>query len=334
MGVMSGLPAAFRVTYPLYGELRDDIAQQMARGGLLVKVHDAPGLDFDSSVALELVLPDGTTLQCTGRVLQIFAGYGVAVTVDAELVEQISRLASRPEVAAVGTARHERVVPIAVAMPAAPPRRRPSTTPLAVRRQPATSPPPLAVLPPLRSRPETTPPAFAPLFPAELAPAVVAPPPRSQPELAPPPARTAHPAPPAVSAQGSGILTRPGGPTRMEKIQLALHGTRDERNAILRDRDRTLHGFVLKNPQLDADDVVGIAKNPQMTSDMLQQIGDRKEWLQRPSVALALARNPRTPGELAVRALAHVPLEALRQLAKGSGVPPHVTAAARKKLLG
>ncbi|HEX3757072.1 MAG TPA: hypothetical protein VHW23_00130, partial [Kofleriaceae bacterium] len=122
--------------------------------------------------------------------------------------------------------------------------------------------------------------------------------------------------------------------SRMEKVQKALHGTRDERNAILRDRDRTLHAFVLKNPQLEADDVVAIARNPQMAGDLLQQIGDRKEWLQRPAVALALARNPRTPQELAVRALEHVPLEALRQLAKGAGAMPYVQQAARKKLLG
>jgi hypothetical protein len=120
----------------------------------------------------------------------------------------------------------------------------------------------------------------------------------------------------------------------MEKVQKALHGTRDERNAILRDRDRTLHAFVLKNPQLDADDVVAIARNAQLAGDLLQQIGDRKEWLQRPAVALALARNPKTPPELAVRALEHVPLEAVRQLAKGAAALPHVQAAARKRLLG
>jgi hypothetical protein len=120
----------------------------------------------------------------------------------------------------------------------------------------------------------------------------------------------------------------------MEKVQKALHGTRDERNAILRDRDRTLHAFVLKNPALEADDVVAIARNPQLAADLLQQVGDRKEWLQRPAVALALARNPKTPPELAVRALDHVPLEALRQLAKGAGALPHIQTAARKKLLG
>jgi hypothetical protein len=117
-------------------------------------------------------------------------------------------------------------------------------------------------------------------------------------------------------------------------VQKALHGTRDERNAILRDRDRTLHTFVLKNPQLDAEDVVTIAKNAQLAPDLLKQIADRKDWLQRPAVALALARNPKTPPDVAVRALEHVPLEALRQMAKGAGVPPSITQAARKKLLG
>ncbi|HEX8113796.1 MAG TPA: hypothetical protein VF516_38960, partial [Kofleriaceae bacterium] len=106
---MSGFPEVFRVTYARYGELRDDLAQQMARGGLLVKVQDAPGLDFDSAVALELVLPDGTTLQGTGKVLQVFAGVGFAMTVQPQLVEEVTRFAGRPEVAASGTARHERV---------------------------------------------------------------------------------------------------------------------------------------------------------------------------------------------------------------------------------
>lgn len=91
---------------------------------------------------------------------------------------------------------------------------------------------------------------------------------------------------------------------------------------------------MLKNPQLNADDVATIARNAQMTPDLLNQIGERKDWFQRPAIALALARNPKTPPELAVRALEHVPAEALRQIAKGVGVLPYVTQAARKKLLG
>jgi hypothetical protein len=351
MVFMSGLPAAFRVTYAQYGELREDIAEQMARGGLLVKVHDTPGLDFDSSVALELVLPDGTKLQSASKVLQIFAGFGVAVTVDAQLVEQVSQLASRPEVAPPGASRHERVEPAMPARPALRPRphtpppsyrRSPATTPpplAAVRSRPDTTPPPLMIAPAARVKPPTAPPPFTELFAGLPTPTPTPPPP---PATLPPSSSPAieiprePSAPAAAAAPEAPLAAAPGtaGLTRMEKVQKALHGTRDERNAILRDRDHTLHAFVLKNPQLDADDVIAIAKNPQMAPDMLQQIGDRKEWVQRASVALALARNPRTPPELAVRALQFVPFEALRQFAKGSGVPPHVCQAARKKLLG
>lgn len=287
---MSGLPVTFRVTYARYGELRDDIAQQMARGGLLVKVHDAPALGFDSPVALELVLPDGTTLHTAGRVLQVFSGYGIAVSVDATFVEQAGRLAGRADGAATACARHERIDSDA-------PRTRPATLPQLARTASPNRPPPLAA--------------------------------GSSPAMAPPVA-----AKPAPASAPSAAPARGDAPTRMEKVQLALHGTRDERNAILRDRDRSLYAFVLKNPQLDADDVVTIAKNPQMTADVLKQIGDRKDWFQRPAVALALARNPRTPPDVAVRALEHLPIEALRQMARGAGVPPHVTQAARKKLLG
>lgn len=122
--------------------------------------------------------------------------------------------------------------------------------------------------------------------------------------------------------------------TQAEKIQLALHGSKDERAALLRDpRSRMVHAYVLKNPQLGADEVLAIAKNPQAAPELLQQIAERKEWFQRPAIAAALARNPKTPPAAGVRALEHVAVADLRHFAKGSGVPPHIVQAARKKVL-
>jgi len=118
-----------------------------------------------------------------------------------------------------------------------------------------------------------------------------------------------------------------------EKMRLAQHGGRDERAAVLRDKNRALHPHVLKNPRIAIEEVVAIAKNPQMAADMLKLIADRSEWSGRSTVAEALARNPRTPAELAVRSLAHCSVEALRQMAKGGGAPPHVVQAARKLVL-
>jgi hypothetical protein len=121
--------------------------------------------------------------------------------------------------------------------------------------------------------------------------------------------------------------------TPPEKMRLAQHGGRDERAAVLRDKNRALHPHVLKNARISIEEVVFIAKNPQMAADMLKLIADRSEWFGRSMVAEALARNPKTPAELAVRALQHCGQEALRQMAKGAGAPPHVVQAARKAVL-
>lgn len=118
-----------------------------------------------------------------------------------------------------------------------------------------------------------------------------------------------------------------------EKVQTALHGTKDDRAAILRDQNKQLHPFVLKSPHVSPEEVTGWAQNAQMSAEFLKLISERKEWFTRPAIALALARNPKTPAEIAVRALDNVPVEALRQMAKGTGVLPHVVQAARKKIL-
>jgi hypothetical protein len=90
---------------------------------------------------------------------------------------------------------------------------------------------------------------------------------------------------------------------------------------------------VLKNPQVTAEDVLAIAKTATASGELLKQIGERREWLQKPQIALALARNPKTPGDLAIRALDYIGIDALRQIAKGQGAMPHVVQAARKKVI-
>lgn len=205
----------------------------MAHGGVLVRGAGASGLSFDDPVELELVFPDGTSVISAGKVIQVLAGHGVAVSVTREVADRARQIASGGSDTAA------------------------------------------------------------------------APQPKQAEEL-----------------------------TNAQKIQLALHGNRDQRNAILRDRNRVLHSYVLKNPGINVDDVLSIAKNPQMGAEVFKLIAERQDWFQRPQIAVALARNPKVPGEIAVRALAFVAPDALRQIAKGTGAPPHVVQAARKRVLG
>lgn len=250
-----------RVTYWKSSELKRDLEQQLARGGLLVKVEAPGALQLRDPVHVEVIAPGGRAVVIDGEVLNVIPGYGVAVTVPSAAVENVkAALASAaPEAPDAPDARHE----LASDAPAA------QSSPVAAT------------------------------------------------------------ATPEASAEGDAD----GELTTAQKAQAALTGSKDDRAAILRDKNKSLHVLVLRNPHIRADEIEAIAKNPQMTGEVLRVIGEKKEWLQKASIAVALARNPKTPPEVGVRALEFVSTEALRQMAKGVGAPPHVTQAARKRVL-
>lgn len=118
------------------------------------------------------------------------------------------------------------------------------------------------------------------------------------------------------------------------KMNLALRGSRDDRATILRENNPTLHGHVLKNPGLQLDEVAAFAKLRTVTPEFLKLIADRREWAQRPEIALALVRNPKTPVNVAIRLLDYIGSVELRQLAKDQHTRTPIQHAARKKVVG
>ncbi|MBT8495505.1 MAG: hypothetical protein KJO07_20820, partial [Deltaproteobacteria bacterium] len=118
-----------------------------------------------------------------------------------------------------------------------------------------------------------------------------------------------------------------------EKIHMAKHGSKSERAAVIRDPNKTLHQYVIRNPHVQLDEVGQMARMTAVSPDVLKFISDKREWYQRPEIAAALVRNPRTPVPLAVKVLRHVSKNELRQIAKGNGVRSAIASAARKLLL-
>lgn len=145
---------------------------------------------------------------------------------------------------------------------------------------------------------------------------------------------------PAAPAAAAPAAARPVDPytryqtaTVSEKIQIALHGSKDERGMVLRDINKTVHPYVLRNPNLGLDEVVAMAKMATVSPELLKQIAERREWVTRPEIAIALVRNPKMPAPLAIRLLDHVSPSDLRQLAKDTRTRPPIQQAARKKVL-
>lgn len=119
-----------------------------------------------------------------------------------------------------------------------------------------------------------------------------------------------------------------------DRITQALRGSRDERTAILRENNPALHAHVLRNPGLQLDEVAAFAKLRTVSPEFLKLIADRREWAQRPEIALALVRNPKTPVNVAIKLLDYVGAAELRQLAKDQHTRTPIQQAARKKVVG
>jgi len=286
-----------RVTYTRPQDFVADHDGQFARGGLLVRVSGV-NPEPNSAAELELVTPFGS-VTVAATVFQVLAGAGVAVGFDVGATPAIANMIRAARAAAAidtGSDPQHQVV----AKP-------PQTASVASKPAAAVKPAP----------------SVSPVEAANVA--------TAKDEPAPRPARRTRAA--AAAAAAKDIRTRIREATPAEQMQIALHGGKDERNIIIRGPNRRLHQYVIRNPHIQLEEVAAIARMPTVSVDILKFIAERREWAQRPEVALGLVRNPKTPVPMAVRSVQYCSASDLRQLAKVSAVRGPVQRAIRKKVL-
>ena len=122
------------------------------------------------------------------------------------------------------------------------------------------------------------------------------------------------------------------GLTVADKMQAALHGGRDVRLALLRETNKTLHLYVLKNPRITKEEIALAARMSSINPDVLAAIAASQEWLAIPGVALSLVKNPKTPTPLAVELVDRLPVNDVRAIAKTGTVRQAILQAARRRV--
>jgi hypothetical protein len=118
-----------------------------------------------------------------------------------------------------------------------------------------------------------------------------------------------------------------------EKRRTALHGRKDERLLLIRDRNKTIHPFVLKNPAITLDEIEQFARMPSVNPDALRMMAKHPDWTRSATVCRNLVRNPKTPLREALALLDKLPKSDVRALAKSSNVRTPIQQAARRKVL-
>jgi hypothetical protein len=138
---------------------------------------------------------------------------------------------------------------------------------------------------------------------------------------------------PAFIAEAENVQKQVAEMSVAEKRRAALHGRKNLRMMLIRDRNKTIHPFVIQNPAITLDEVEQIAKMPSVNPDVLRTIAKSREWTRSAAVCRNLVRNPKTPMKEALLVLNKLPVSDVRALAKSSNVRAAIQQAARKKVI-
>jgi len=118
-----------------------------------------------------------------------------------------------------------------------------------------------------------------------------------------------------------------------ERIKLALKGNRDARALLIRDPNRLIQRFVLQNPRITDEEVIAIARNRNIDSELLHKIGEHRVWPRNYQVKLALVTNPKTPLATSIHFVNGLMERDLRFLAKSKNVAAAVVSQARRLIM-
>lgn len=116
----------------------------------------------------------------------------------------------------------------------------------------------------------------------------------------------------------------------LEKMKLAMKGTREQRAQLIRDSNKLVSTAVLASPKLTHSEVESFTKMGNVSEEVLRIIGMNRSWLKNYGVALGLTKNPKTPTAIALQQLHRLVERDLKMLAIDRNIPEVLRLAARK----
>lgn len=86
----------------------------------------------------------------------------------------------------------------------------------------------------------------------------------------------------------------------LERMKLALKGTREQRAVLVRDSNKLVAAAVLSSPKVNEAEVEAFTRMGNVSEDVLRIIGSNRSWTKNYGVILGLCRHPKTPPAIAM----------------------------------
>lgn len=80
-----------------------------------------------------------------------------------------------------------------------------------------------------------------------------------------------------------------------DRIKLALTGEKTHRMILIKDSNKMISLAVLESPKITTDEIIILAKNKSIASELIGRISKNREWIKNYTVIAELVQNPKTP---------------------------------------
>jgi len=116
----------------------------------------------------------------------------------------------------------------------------------------------------------------------------------------------------------------------LDRIKLAMKGTREQRATLVRDSNKLVAAAVLSSPKLTNAEVEQFTKMGNVSEDVLRVIGHNRAWLKNYGVIVGLCKHPRTPPAISMQLLARLTEKDQKMLMIDRNIPEGLRVLARK----
>ena len=119
----------------------------------------------------------------------------------------------------------------------------------------------------------------------------------------------------------------------LDKMKLAMKGTREQRAVLVRDPNKLVSSAVLSSPKLTDSEVESFTKMGNVSEEVLRVIGTNRNWLKNYGVMLGLVRNPKTPIAISMQLIQRLNERDQKMLAVDRNIPEALRLMARKLIV-
>lgn len=118
----------------------------------------------------------------------------------------------------------------------------------------------------------------------------------------------------------------------IERIKVAIQGSREQRAVLIRDANRLVAAAVLTSPKLTEPEIEAFARATNVSEDVLRVIGGNRGWVKSYGVAAGLVKNPKCPPAISLPLVSRLNEREVKLIAMDRNVSEGVRVAARKLL--